>query len=157
MFVREASALGPPTMTSEPWYAFLTLLRSYDSFRHCVFSLCLRHRHRLFIFLFSNSVMEKRVCTNGLTTTVNVPTFMLMSTEVLLMIMWYTPKQPTDQDAVKFVARQRIRLRHSGCSRLRDPPLPSQQVRIKPPQRRLRTLNFVYLDVKRPHGWTKRS
>ena len=94
MFVREASALGPPTMTSEPWYAFLTLLRSYDSFRHCVFSLCLRHRHRLFIFLFSNSVMEKRVCTNGLTTTVNVPTFMLMSTEVLLMIMWYTRSNP---------------------------------------------------------------
>ena len=30
------------------------------------------------------------------------------------------PKQPTDQDAVEYVARQR--LRHSGCCRLRDPP-----------------------------------
>ena len=45
MPVRPACALGPPTMTGTH------LLRIFDSFRHCVLSLCLRLCLRLCLFI----------------------------------------------------------------------------------------------------------
>ena len=104
----------------------------------------------------SNSAMVKHVCNSGLTVNLNVPTTTLsVSMVVLLMITSYTQSNPrtrTRSNTLPANATASLRLLQTHRS-----SSPSQQARIKPPQRPLQTMSRACLDVKRLYDWMRKS